>query len=205
MLNYGYKSTNFSYGNLVIGNDGSLGGICSHTNSNVIIPVPGSTIKEIPNSLINKYFPNGYTILKNPKSFDYCPYLGMVNSRLNSSIMCNPCNLSLETYRDQTLLSYGNLFHLNQVSNYYGFFIDIYGYFNQVNLGIAKGTMKSFFTVSSSKSEPFYIFDPESPPLINFMINEYNEFLLEGYIDIPYNGSMSNYHFKAILTSNAVL
>ena len=48
LLNYGSKALNCSDGNLVIGNDALLGGICFGDNSEVIIPIYGSKIESVP-------------------------------------------------------------------------------------------------------------------------------------------------------------
>ena len=60
---------------LIIGNDGLLGGICL-SSTTAIIPVPGSTIQHISISLLNKYFPNGYTFLKRTANFCFSGYKG---------------------------------------------------------------------------------------------------------------------------------
>jgi len=201
LLNYGFKDTDCRDQSIIIGNDGMLGGFCFGFNYKFIIPVPRSTIQMIPLSSISDYFPKGYTILRNPKYFDSIPYSGTLYSSTDSSTICDPCNIDLRTYEDAQVFSYGSLFGLYQQSNSENFYINFFGYFQQANQRIKNGIMNVYFTISSY-SPTFNIFDPNSHPLINFVIDSNNQMKFQGNFQMKINDELVNYKFNGTMSPN---
>lgn len=124
---YGQSTNTFDNGNLVIGNDGVLGGIC-YGNQIVIIPIPNQAITRVPINYLNKYFPNGYSILQNTKVYDNYPYSGDVYGTFSGSKICDPCKMQLHTYKDYDLLSYKSVLYLQSRVIKEGNSISFYGY-----------------------------------------------------------------------------
>ena len=201
LQNFGEQGDSCPQSTLIIGNDGLLGGICYGYYA--IVPVPGSSIQIISNSLFNKYFPNGYTFLKRTAYFSFSGYKGYTYTMVNSSTMCNPCNMSLYSYWDSPLFSYGSLYYFiqDEVSGKVPFYIYIHGYINQINLGgIQKGAMHVAYVYSPGSGSTIY--GPNSENLIQFSIDVKNQFHFEGNLNMTINGSLSNYAFNGALRNN---
>ena len=198
LQNYGIKSKNFNQGNLVIGNDGVLGGICYGDNHTVILPIQNSHIQEIPIANLNKYFPYGFTILNNYYSFDQ-NFLGSVYSTFAGSKFCQPCQMELQTFNNVELTSFLTGIYLNQTSLYDGKGINLYSYIQHYDYPTKKGIMLGcFYDENNNGSFSIGILDSNNNNSIPFVIDSYHDLSLNGNIHLKFNGKRGIYDLNAV-------
>jgi len=97
LANFGNKTTTISRGNLIIGNDGLLGGIVIDTE-NAIIPVPDGKVSVINSFHWNTYFPNNYTMKQNFDIYNDMPFT-IRTVLINNTKFCRTNNAYLSVLK----------------------------------------------------------------------------------------------------------
>ena len=188
---YGHTVDSFAYGNLIIGNDATLAGICVETGK-VVIPIPFSTIQSIPYKLLGKYFPKGFTILRNDnvpnKSYD-----GYLFGTLGGLNLCNPCSITFSTF-DKDFIEEYSVFNLIQQKMLLNPYINLFGYFQQFNYTLKQGKLMTSFYDSSS-NDTYQLLDPNHDNSIKYIIDFHGTFIFSGNIFLKFNNSLQNYSF----------
>jgi len=196
LSSYMYSIDKFLYGNLVIGNDGQLGGIVLY-NGNVAIPIPGGEITEVPNYLMNKFFPNGFTILETPPIV-YNRLYGPENATFNGISICNTCGIILETPNSDHDLFIENNFYLKWVgSPDYSFGIGLYGYLKAFDPISIVGTIRAImYLIYYYQKADIYNFTEENKEntytIRKIGVYQYN---IDGSIHIYINNTEGLYNF----------
>ena len=195
-MNYGYRVTNMTHGDLIIGTDATLGGIIC--DDNLVLPIPGDIIDRIPIPQISKYFPKGYTILRNNKTFDDLPYQGNIFGTILNYTLCNPCTVDLIHYKDSNVFTPQSLFWLKQEPNHEGRFINFYGYTLEYYPLLKRGIMQGVFYHSSSDDE-YYPLEVGNDNSIYFQLDSYNDLIYTGNILLDFHALYHYYNFTGVM------
>ena len=198
LLYYGFKVNNFISGDLIIGNDGKLGGICVD-NEQVVIPVPNSNIQLIRKEQLQSFFPKGYTILRNNNDFDNTPYKGFIFGKVENRFSCNPCNISLLNYKISYKFYPETVIYLQQMKDERGLYIDLYGYIQEYDIKNLKGKINVAFNDRNIDSNQNFILDPANDNSISFYIDFYGDFIFEGNLIFMINKSTTFYNFTGLM------
>ena len=197
---YGYKVDYFPYGTVIIGNDGMLGGMYFWLGE-IVLPIKSQQIQLIKEDDLPKYFPNGYTILRNDNQFDNKPYSGNMSGKAGDYVICSSCNVDLLNYKDSDLFSLYTLFSLYQGEKLYDPYINLYGYIENYNTTNKSGIMKATFYDASSTLE-FVPLNIDNNNSVYFTIDKQSDLSFHGNISLNYNGSLLNYIFEGKMHPN---
>jgi len=197
ITSYGYKVNTSVAGDLIIGNDGLLGGIVILGNQ-LVVPIPGDKVTALPISQLSKYFLKGYTILRNDNKYTSRPYSGNIFGKFGTVNFCQPCFMSILSYNDTNMLTPQAVVYLNQATTATNNYIDFYGYMQQFNNSTQKGVMMmSFYSTSSNYG--YSILDPANDNSIHFVIDTHKALVFNGNIFLNFSGKSNFYNFTAVM------
>ena len=196
LLSYGFKVSTIIHGDLIIGNDSTLGGICCE--GNVIIPVPGSVVTKVPIMNLPKYFPKGYTILRNNKTMDNIPFDGNIFGTIHDGKYCSPCEVQLKNYKDINIFTQLSIFWLDQVPTNGGLYVDFYGYTKDYNNITKRGTLMATYYQSSTDNS-YYPLELNNDNTIRFQMDSYNDLIFSGNILLYFHGFTGFYNFTGVM------
>ena len=196
---FGNKTSDFYWGNIIIGNDAKLCGIVIDENS-ISIPIPGSLVTLFPSTQFSKYFPSGYTILTTI-AFYVLRKQGSANSTFNNNNVCsNNCGAALFTSNnDSNLFLENNFFEIDIDMYYYtvSFYFNGYlsKYYSQNNSGIIQVDSYGIRTTDNYK---FYFADLtyQNEILFDYSVDC---FKLSGLVKINYLDKVGIFNMTATL------
>ena len=169
LTSFGSKSDKWHYGYLVIGNDAKLGGVILETGD-VGIPIQGGLITAVSTGLLQKYFPNNFTVLQTIDDLVKRAE-GRANSTFNNSTMClGDCSSDFAT------ANHNKNFFLDNYFYFVGIYSDTsnteilpYGYLLQYNHSSRKGVIKiSCYSVLFEGNFQFFMTLESYDNIINF-------------------------------------
>lgn len=215
-LLYGHTDVNFTYqdfissygsktnitweGYLIIGNDLKLGGMVMAWGDviTVAVPIPGSTITNVPLNQLNKYFPNGYTILES-KSMEYTYGNGRENSSFNNQKICENCYAGFSFADDLGVdIFQPNFFYLKWAfSNIRGINFEAYGYLKQFESKTNNGLVKIYsYMTEYQGSINHYFTDDRYSNFYNISTKDRNNFTYKGSLWAEIANSSQYYNFS---------
>lgn len=180
LLSFGDTTTDLDTGYLVIGNDGLLGGIAID-DSSVAIPVPYSTIQNIPVGILYRYFPNGYSIFPTNQTLSYW-YAGDENSSFENVTKCKDCLVGMQTTNfDPNFLIEGNFLAKRLFGNWDYLSVNLFGYLQEYNKDAQTAIVKiNFYDTDFNGRYLFYAVDEADDTKMNMSIDENQNITFSG-------------------------
>ena len=163
---YGYKTNMLAPSNLVIGNDGKLGGIAID-NISVAIPIINGKVTKVPSSSLKKYFSKGFTILANyPTGFVDDKTFYLLNVTINNNSICS--NATADIYyanTTSTIFIDNNQLYYNISLMPFNMTAVLFGHLTGYDSKEEKGN----FTVTCGLFNGTFLFtDPSAPNQVTF-------------------------------------